>query len=100
MLNLISAHNITNHTPLHLACFNGKIDYAVELYDLNQSLSFTNYGWSALHCASYSGNKDLVEFLLNKGFTDQNTVDKITAYNIAKTYNHKTCMDLLDKFKL
>ncbi|XP_071111355.1 serine/threonine-protein phosphatase 6 regulatory ankyrin repeat subunit C-like [Haliotis cracherodii] len=67
--NLSLAYNAAGSNVLHLACFNGHVDVVKYLLSQN-AVDVNSRGWkqrTPVMRAAHSGNKEVVELLVNKG---------------------------------
>jgi ankyrin repeat protein len=92
----LNFRDITGHTALHMACLRG-YEYMVKHPDfkLANLTELTDNGWTSLHCTAYSGNNDLLLYLLFNGVIDKLTYDGISALQIAKSHKKVECISLL-----
>ena len=65
----VKSPNENGSTPLHLACYQGKLDRVTLLLDTQQCdmTSQNKDGNTPLHVACFHGNSDTVKLLLNSG---------------------------------
>ncbi|XP_063441961.1 ankyrin repeat and protein kinase domain-containing protein 1-like [Mytilus trossulus] len=63
----INAKDCNNVTPLMLSCYNEHMDVSKILLDKDPDINCANdYGWSALHIASFKGLTVIVELILKR----------------------------------
>jgi len=63
-INLVNAHD---EQALQLAAWRGKLDAVNWLLEHGASVSRTGNKWSALHYATFAGQKEIVQLLLRRG---------------------------------
>jgi ankyrin repeat protein len=87
---LVDAKDSGDHTPLHLAAFDGRAGAAAVLLAHGASMCARDVcGWTALHTAVVRDHRDVVELLVAKG-ADINARDVRgqTPLHLALKYHH------------
>ncbi|MBA3237948.1 MAG: ankyrin repeat domain-containing protein [Parachlamydiaceae bacterium] len=86
----------TQNTPLILAVKNHDYSTFLKLIEFKASLECINAeGWTPTLLASYSGQFDILEAILSKGYIDQSLYFGNSAIHLACRKGHSECVKLL-----
>ena len=97
--SLVNSRDVGEHTPLHVAAFDGRERVVEMLVKANADVCAKDVcGWTPLHTAAVRNQAAIVEFLLAHG-ADRNAKDSHgqTPLRLARKYKSKKVIDLLTK---
>ena len=64
--NVDCVENLSNATPLHLACKTGHLETGIIILQQNPKLAFDGYGDSPLHVAALKNHDKIIEVLVQE----------------------------------